>query len=177
MSPKVAASRRIRVRDIVTDTASRAGECFGRMCPAMPMPRVVQGADGKRTRQVADPFYSRPEDLNLMKTAHAETNHLVAILCAIIQNPGQREESHLRKFRATALLRDFLDSFARNASLPGVEVLVVQGQALCLRQGRLIIAGSAFARSPRWQRVKTWWTQAFEGRLELPVKLVNSPVC
>ena len=162
--------RSVRLRDVVDDNSHRTSEIFGLAFPRMPLPRMVQGTDGKRMQPSLDEHYATTADTEQMRTPHMETRHLLSLLLAIVRNPGQRPESRVRKHRAAVLLKDFLNSAARGRNLPGVAALVVGGCALPLQHGRLAVSGSPFEACEQWGSLKQWWDAVLVRAIPLPLE-------
>ena len=146
------------------------------MCPDLGLPSVVHAADGRRMSEAVDPRYISHEEVQVMRSPHAETRHLLCILMSVIRNPGQRPESQARKVWAAVVLRDLLNAGTQLRNIPSLAAMVFDQQAVLLQHGRLRLQGSTFTRCQAWPSFHRWWNNVLQGRETLAFPLLQNDV-
>lgn len=139
------------------------------------IPGIVHRSDGERQFDRWDQ-YVREEDKPFIRTPHCETTLLLAFLISLVYSTGSTVASHERRYRAAALLRDFVNS----ALLLGVHEMcglpVGSGTILPLQGCKLSQTKEFLATFEEGVHLMHWWNSVLAEDILLPAGVVSNPV-
>lgn len=140
------------------------------------MPRIVHSADGERQKEAWDDYVCNGDKPHL-RVPHAETTFLLALLVSTICHRAANVASTERKYRAAALLRDFLNS-ALMGHAHGLGGLPVSSNIILplSDQCRLTQAKEFLLTLPEGQQMLNWWNAVVARDVEVPFQFLVNPV-
>lgn len=139
------------------------------------VPGIVHRSDGERQFDRWD-HYVREEDKPFLRTPHCETTLLLAFLVAIVHTASSTVTGHERRYKAAALLRDFINS-ALSLGTNEMCGLPVGSQTILPLQGCKISQTREFlATFQEGIQLMHWWHAVVAEDIVLPAAILSNPV-
>ncbi len=140
------------------------------------MPGIVHSAEGERQKETWDDYVCDSDKPNL-RVPHADTTFVLALLVSTVCHRSTNFASNERKYRAAALLRDFLNSalMGHAHGLGGLpvssDIILPLGDEYRLTQAREFLLTL-----PEGQQLLNWWNALVARDVEIPFEVLVNPV-